>query len=586
MISVILLLASLLLFSLGILSTNSNLVAYYALPPHRGSTFVPILLAFSALLLNSLTLLSLKAPQHTPHFTKWSNWGSSILLIGMAVLILAGGQLRNRESGFTLLLIGITLVSAILGAVVNNSVDKYQLGLLSDGEEFDDLRPTEPTFLERLSQYTCTGLSFLSLTLPTFLLHSLLLIAFFLLFSTIVQRSIDSSLIPPGHLYNINPWSFQHLIGGGSSGGGGLGNRFGRNFRIHLDCRGVQLNPTGISNETAVATQLLGTRTVLVESRRGVAGRVDADWVIDMLEGGELNGGGDRDVRVCYWDRPGYVVSFAHLLPRDFEFPFAHLLPRRYGFSENSPTATIPHLVTALTEALSLSGELARVQPPPRFDEDDRLPRMRSGFILVASEYGALTSTLFAARNPTLIHSTLFFSPTTPRVHYSPHPTTIALRFAYFFSDILASWSVEFGLKRTVSLVRKGIATRGRSERTLSSASDGIRGEIARAYLQEEEEYSRGESSVSSRTWSKFGRFYPTTRPSIVVSRRWSEGRTEFGRGKQTEDQWNSEQLEFVERVVGKGLRKWTKEWDDGGDGCIGIGREVCRASLSELIDL
>ena len=258
----------------------------------------------------------------------------------------------------------------------------------------------------------------------------------------------------------------------------------------------------------------------------------------------------------------------------------------RYGFSENSPTATIPHLVTALTEALSLSGELARVHPPPRFDEHLPYPSKRSGFILVASEYGTLTSTLFAARNPTLVHSSLYFSPTTPKTHYSPHSTTIARRFSYFFSDILASWSTEFGFRRTVNLVRKGIATNGRKERTLSSAKDGIRGEIERSYLQEGEEYSRGERSVSSQAWDKFGRFYPTTRPSIVVSRKWTEARTEFGKGKQSADEWDSEQLQFVDGVVGKGLRKWVKGWEEGGEGCNGVGKQVCRDSLSELIDL
>lgn len=194
---------------------------------------------------------------------------------------------------------------------------------------------------------------------------------------------------------------------------------------------------------------------------------------------------------------------------------------------------------------------------------------------------------MFAARNPTLIHSTLYFSPTTPSAHYSPHPTTIARRFGFFFHDILSSWSVEFGFRRTASLVRKGIATRGRKERTLSSASDGVRGEIERSYLQEEEEYSRGERSVSAQAWEKFGRFYPTTRPSIVVSRRQlNSTTTEFGRWKQSAGEWEREQREFVEGVVGKGLRKWVREWDEAGMGCTGMGKRVCRDSLSELIDL
>lgn len=62
---------------------------------------------------------------------------------------------------------------------------------------------------------------------------------------------------------------------------------------------------------------------------------------------------GDASIRICYWDRPGY------------------------GFSDNSPTSSIPLVVAALSESLEKAGEYARL-PAPR-------PELaRSGFILVS----------------------------------------------------------------------------------------------------------------------------------------------------------------------------------------------------------
>ena len=156
-----------------------------------------------------------------------------------------------------------------------------------------------------------------------------------------------------------------------------------------------------------------------------------------------------------------------------------------YGFSDNSPTSAVPHVVKALSHALQLSGEFARLEPNSHLDSSlVPSPLARSGFILVAHGYGALAATLFASTHPRLVHSALYLKPIPPQLHYvsQHHSITHALRF--FFVDALGSFATELGLVRLWSTVRGS----SRATRVLSTEHTALRSEIMRSYLQEQTE--------------------------------------------------------------------------------------------------
>lgn len=202
---------------------------------------------------------------------------------------------------------------------------------------------------------------------------------------------------------------------------------------------------------------------------------------------------------------------------------------------------------------------------------------VRSGFVLVAREYGVVSSVLFAARNPTLIHSALYLSPTPPTLYYAPRPrdSTIRHRLSYFVHDVLGSWYTELGVKRFLTTARDGF--RGRADRVLSTEQDGIRGEIMRS-LRLEDKTQHKPTGFSAKNWSKFKSFYPDKRDSIVLSTNATLQQGYDG------DDWARGQKDF-EGMLGKGLRRWEHSWE-GQRGCAGKGGAACRESLLELLAL
>ena len=174
-------------------------------------------------------------------------------------------------------------------------------------------------------------------------------------------------------------------------------------------------------------------------------------------------------------------------------------------------------MVTTLTQALTLAGEMARLEPAPSFssldvnstssDEGDSTfaptPLARSGFILVADRYGALTSSLFATINPRLIHSFLYLNPLPQALHFSKSHTFLH-SIPAFFTRTLPALSTELGIWSIGSVLRG----QSRMDRVLSSERDAIRGEIRRSWLEEESERDKGKDSISWRAWkAKRGRY-------------------------------------------------------------------------------
>jgi hypothetical protein len=109
-----------------------------------------------------------------------------------------------------------------------------------------------------------------------------------------------------------------YALHGFAETGGGMWETGGREFSVHLSCRGVGIDDPvppfsslPAANVTANGSGDLNAqgretvrRTILIESDQGVSGAVGAEWVLKMLKDGELTSG-DFETRVCFWDRPG-----------------------------------------------------------------------------------------------------------------------------------------------------------------------------------------------------------------------------------------------------------------------------------------
>ncbi|KAM0754952.1 hypothetical protein T439DRAFT_377353 [Meredithblackwellia eburnea MCA 4105] len=538
-------------------------IAHNALPPHFGSMFLPVWLTLLALLTNILSLIAFLVPAESPKLSVYTNLASAFALLTQLILILAVGQLRHRENILTLVLIGIAIISTLHAAASARLVLSYRTLLRPPV-----VRPrSEVTgFWASLKRVATEILSFLSVSLPIVVLHVAIVLAFVLLTLAVISRAYDASLNPQGQLWKVNPWRKKT--------GTGVTEINGRPFMLHLACRGIDVDPypplTTTASPTNVNTSSLVNmkdpaivrRTILIETEQGIPGAVGAKWVTSLLKQGVLTSP-DTDVRVCFYDRPGY------------------------GFSDSSPASTTPHVVAALQDALSRAGEIARIDPnavlssidDSEDDEPQQLPSMipsplaRSGFILVAQGYGAVTASLFASLNPRLVHSALYLQPIPPALHFRSRGHSIVHALRFFFVDSLGSWATELGVLRLVSVLR-GVSRDGR---VLSTEHQAIRGEIMRSYLQEEGEKHKP-SSKSSIWWERMRTRYPE-RPTIVLSPVETKGHYGY-----SEDEWVRGQQDFVEDVVGKGLVEWETTWS----GKCGEGgkADICRESLLRLIKL
>ena len=337
----------------------------------------------------------------------------------------------------------------------------------------------------------------------------------------------------------------------------------GREYRVHLACRGVGLeDPPSFGATAAPVNSTIKPlergsvrRTILVEGERGVPANHDAEWVLRMLKDGDLNSG-DVEIRVCYWDRPGY------------------------GLSDASSTSAGPHVVSALTQALTVSGEMARLQPPPGLEsaaeEEEDLttdgirppsPLARSGFILVSRGHATGLTSLFAAIHPRLVHSFLYLSPVSPATHDLSPPRSRFLAVPHFFTRTLPAIYTELGVGRLWYALR-GVPRR---RRVFAYEGEHISGLIERAAVQERYEDERGRESDAARAWERRRGRYPT-RPTVVL-------------GKGAEGDGGKK---FVEDVVGDGLQEWDAKWNGGRTGC-GKGGDVekkCREAIKGLLHL
>ncbi|GAA5914603.1 hypothetical protein JCM5296_001104 [Sporobolomyces johnsonii] len=546
-VAILLLLATGYFWSMSIAAVKSPFITHTALPPHRGSMFMPIWISFLSCVINTLSLLSFLFPHESPLLSFYTSLGSAFFALLTLILCVSVTQLRIVESVLTCVLLGLAIVSSLHAALSASLTDRYA-PLLDPPEELDaEVEVGCLASLKRVGKYT---LGFFGISLPLAIGHVAILGAFILLSLNVIIRGIDASIEQPGQRWKIDPWLWQrrHF----PELGRGLFQSGGREYRVHLACRGVGLDdpPYGVAspvNSSVISTLGRPTvrRTILVESEQGIPGAVDAEWLLRMMRQGDLNSG-DVETRVCFWDRPGY------------------------GFSDSSPTSSNPHIVTALSQALSVSGEMARLEPPPSFNVDAAAapsPLARSGFILVSRGHATPITTLFASLHPRLVHSFLYLAPTAPASVLSRRARSKFAVIPTFFTRTLPALTTELGIKRTWWAL-KGV---GRRRRVLAREKEWVSGQIERAWVQERFEADRGVDSDGAKAWEKRRGRYPT-RPTVVLG-----GAGEAGEGKK-----------FVDEVVGEGLRRWDTEWEGGSEGCNGGEgwEKVCREAVKELLAL
>ncbi|BGP54230.1 hypothetical protein JCM8202v2_001807 [Rhodotorula sphaerocarpa] len=542
--AVLLLLANGYFLVTSLVSFNTPFVANTGLPPHRGSLGLPVWSSFLGCTLNTTALLSFVFPHESPLLAFYTAVASAIFGIVTLVLSVSVTQLRVVEGPLSFVTISLLIVSALHAALSAALTDRYAPILDPPAELDPDYEPERGCWAAcRRGLRSVVG--FLGISLPLAAAHVAVTVAVALLMINVIIRSIDASVEQPGQRWKVEPWSK------------------GREYRVHLACRGVGLEDPPSFGSTAAAVNASnvtplerGTvrRTVLIEGERGVPAINDAQWALRMLKDGDMNSG-DVEIRVCFWDRPGY------------------------GFSDASSTSAGPHVVSALTQALTVSGEMARLQPPPGIagvELDDETatdafrppsPLARSGFVLVSRGHATGITSLFAAIHPRLVHSFLYLSPISPSTHNRAAPKSALLGVPHFFTRKLPAIYTELGIGRLWSAL-KGVPRR---RRVMAYEGERISGLIERAAVQERHEDDRGRESDAAKAWDRRRGRYPT-RPTIVLG----EGREGDG-GKR-----------FVDEIVGDGLQEWDHKWKGGKIGC-GQGGEVerrCREAIKDLLHL
>ncbi|GAA5859321.1 hypothetical protein JCM8547_001983 [Rhodosporidiobolus lusitaniae] len=548
--AVLLLLANGYFWTMSLAGIKGQFVANTGLPAHRGSMFLPVWISFLGCTINTASLLSFLFPHESPHLSFYTSLLSSFFALLTLILCLSVTQLRTIEGPLVFILLALSIASSLHAALSAALTDKYA-PILDPPEELDPDYEEPTGAWAKVKRAVRKGLGFLGISLPIAAAHVAVLAVFVMLSVNVMVRAVDSSVEQAGQRWKVLPslWSrkyFPELAHGAFQSKG-------REYRVHLSCRGLALDDPPVLSTTSATTNssLLSTtqgrptvrRTILLESEQGIPAQTDAAWVLRMLKDGEL-ASGDVETRICWWDRPGY------------------------GWSDASPSSSTPHLAAALTQALSVSGELARLEPPPSLDSAAPSPLARSGLVLISRGRSTALTSLFSTLHPRLIHSFLYIQPSSPSLTFSRQPVTRFAAFPHFFTQTLpAVWS-ELGVKR-VWWALKGVS---RKRRVLAREGEGVSGLIERAGLQEQYESDRGRDSDGAKAWERRKGRYPT-RPTVVL-----------GMGRDKADQGRR----FVEDVVGEGLREWDEKWKGGVEGCNGGGREEekCREVLRGLVHL
>lgn len=252
---------------LSIVSINSPLFAFYSLPHHRGSLFLPIWLTLLSFLVNALTLSSFSLPAtQQPMLSFATSLLSTLLCLIQLILVAAVGQLRHRESILTLVLLSVAVVSFAHSAICDKLLVRYE-GTYRPEPTEDDL-----TFLASLKRVCLGVLQFVGLSVPLAILHVSILVIVFLLTLNVALRSYDASVQPAGQLWSLDAWE---------------GHMNSYSAYVHLACE-EPARPILASANTSDSLKAKALRTVVVETDRGMPGQTGGAWVLEALRAGNL----------------------------------------------------------------------------------------------------------------------------------------------------------------------------------------------------------------------------------------------------------------------------------------------------------
>ncbi|GAA5834681.1 hypothetical protein JCM9279_007080 [Rhodotorula babjevae] len=552
-----LLLANGYFFTMSLASVDGTFISNTALPVHRGSVGIPVWVSFLSCTMNTATLLSFVYPHESPMLSFYTAVTTAIFALVALIISVSVTQLRVVEGPLTFVVLALAIVTALQSAFTASLTDRYA-PLLDPPEELDPDYAPDTGFWASLKRVTRATVGFLGISLPLAAAHVAVLCAFIMLAIGLVIRSVDASVEQPGQRWKVDSWLWQRKYFPELAHG--LFQPRGREYRVHLACRGLGLDDppftvaadgtsATVNSSSFVSTTGRPTvrRTLLVESEQGVPAALDAEWLLRMMKDGELNSG-DIETRVCYFDRPGY------------------------GWSDASPSSSAPHIVSALSQALSVSGEMARLQPPPSLAENDNAdsstvpsPLARSGFVLVSRGHGTSITALFASLHPRLIHSALYLAPISPSTHWNAPARSRLRAVPRFFTQIVPALYTDLSVQRIWWTLR-GVS---RKRRVMARAGERVNGLIERAYVEETYERERGREGDGAKAWDRRKGRYPV-RPTFVL------GESREGDGGR----------KFVDEVVGEGLIKWRREWKGKRGTCEGDEEETCRQAVRDLLAL
>jgi len=203
------------------------------------------------------------------------------VFLTMDMIIILAVQRVRVEEGW----IGIaSVIWATVIAIYNVVADR----IVAWGKKEEEERLTGRQETRRTLREWCA-------VLTSSIIMILLVAVVLLLTATLILRSRDASLAPPGERYYVD----------------------GEKYQVHLACVGaVTKDPDGNPNPT-----------VMLEAGEVPVEDTFEDWIYDAYQNGTID-------RYCYWDRPGY------------------------GWSDNAPSPHSAGMsADALSEALARAGE-------------------------------------------------------------------------------------------------------------------------------------------------------------------------------------------------------------------------------------
>ncbi|KAH8925811.1 hypothetical protein BT69DRAFT_1348486 [Atractiella rhizophila] len=491
---------------------------------HHGSTALPVWLSLSSVVICLFSFSPLLSPSTLRHIAVPTRLvlsfttAASLLIV---VFLFANQVLRHTESGLTICACILSALSSAVGLIALYAGEKMKLKV-ERGEEAPLDREIDEEGVGCCNA-VLEGLSLFFSLLANLLILLLIFFLFFLLLSSTIIRMVDSSQQVPGQRWTVDPFAKSTP----KDDSRGVWLREGRGFQFHLNCRAVP----GVSSTT--------NRTVLVDVPFGYPGRAVGDWVfegVSEIASRPKIGRRKVELRVCYFDRPGY------------------------GWSDNSPSSSISTISRALAQSLAQAGEFSRLQSP----------NTTSGLILMSALTSSPHLLHFASLHSSLVSSHLLIDGFTPSLYFSPSLPLLSGWGTFFHQGV---WRLFLKTGTGWGRWKSVIKGEGSKARIYAPSPRTISDNVARSRMQEEWERKSGsEESVDLTS-------YPRAVPHVVLTTKGLEG----------EQEWFVNDLVAERENVRWETVEWVPRSRDAKDGLgmcadLKVGRKKCLDALEELM--